>query len=54
MISAMLLINPQQRPDLDQILRKLFIKKHIVNFLADIASRPTASIGKSRFIRCMV
>ena len=50
LIGQMLLLNPQQRPDLDQILRKPFIKKHIVNFFTDIASRPSASIGEGTMI----
>ena len=50
LISSMLQLSPQQRPDLDQILRKPFIKKHIVNFFTDIASRPSASIGEGTMI----
>jgi len=50
LIGQMLLLNPQQRPDLDQILRKPFIKKHIINFFTDIASRPSASIGEGTMI----
>lgn len=50
LIGQMLLLNPQQRPDLDQILRKPFIKKHIINFFSDIASRPSASIGEGTMI----
>ena len=50
LIGQMLLINPQQRPDLDQILRKPFIKKHIVNFFTDIASRPSNSLGEGTMI----
>lgn len=50
LIATMLLINPQQRPDLDQILRKTFIKKHILNFLTDIAQRPSNSIGEGTMI----
>lgn len=42
--------NPQQRPDLDQILKKAFIKKHIVNFFVDIMSRPSGSIGEGTMI----
>jgi NIMA (never in mitosis gene a)-related kinase len=45
LIAQMLLINPQQRPDVDIILRKSFIKKHIINFLADVVSRPETTIG---------
>lgn len=50
LIGQMLQLNPQQRPDLDQILRKPFIKKHIINFFTDIASRPSASIGEGTMI----
>jgi hypothetical protein len=50
LIGQMLQLNPQQRPDLDQILRKPFIKKHIVNFFTDIAARPSASIGEGTMI----
>lgn len=50
LIAQMLMINPQQRPDLDQILRKPFIKKHIVNFFVDIASRPSTSIGEGTMV----
>ena len=50
LISEMLMTNPQQRPDLDQILRKPFIKKHIVNFFVDVMSRPTGSIGEGTMI----
>eukprot|EP01038_Epipyxis_sp_PR26KG_P004295 gene4295-6090_t len=50
LIGQMLLLNPQQRPDLDQILRKPFIKKHVIDFFTDIASRPTNSIGEGTMI----
>lgn len=50
LIAQMLMINPQLRPDVDQILRKPFIKKHIVNFFVDIASRPTTSIGEGTMV----
>lgn len=50
LIAQMLMINPQQRPDLDQILRKPFIKKHVVNFFVDIASRPSTSIGEGTMV----
>lgn len=50
LIAQMLMLNPQQRPDLDQILRKPFIKKHVVNFFVDIAARPSASIGEGTMI----
>jgi NIMA (never in mitosis gene a)-related kinase len=41
LIGSMLQTNPQQRPDLDSILHKTFIRKHVVNFFTDIASRPS-------------
>jgi NIMA (never in mitosis gene a)-related kinase len=50
LIAQMLQLSPQQRPDLDQILRKPFIKKHIVNFFSDIASRPSNSIGEGTMV----
>lgn len=50
LIQGMLQLNPQLRPDLDQILRKPFIKKHVVNFFSDIASRPSNSIGEGTMI----
>jgi hypothetical protein len=50
LITQMLMLNPQQRPDVDQILRKPFIKKHIVNFFVDIYSRPSTSIGEGTMI----
>ena len=50
LISSMLLIDPRQRPDLDQILRKPFIKKHCVDFFMDIANRPSAGIGEGTVI----
>ena len=50
LIAQMLATNPMQRPDMDQILRKSFIKKHIINFFTDIASRPSASIGEGTMI----
>lgn len=50
LVAQMLNINPQLRPDLDQILRKPFIKKHIINFFLDIESRPAASIGEGTMI----
>jgi hypothetical protein len=50
LIGQMLMINPQQRPDMDQILRKPFIKKHVINFFVDIASRPQTSIGEGTMV----
>ena len=50
LISSMLHVNPNQRPDLDQILRKPFIKMHIVNFFSDVVSRPTTSLGEGTMI----
>ena len=43
--------NPTQRPDLDEILKRPFIQKHIINFFSDIASRPTtAKMGEGTMI----
>lgn len=50
LINDLLATNPQQRPDLDQILRRPFIRKHIVNFFLDVASRPTGNIGEGTMI----
>ncbi len=50
LISQMLHISPQQRPDLDQILRKPFVRKHVVNFFSDISSRPSGSVGEGTII----
>jgi hypothetical protein len=50
LIASMLQTNPQQRPDLDQILHKSFIKKHVVNFFTDIASRPSQGIGEGTML----
>eukprot|EP01041_Mallomonas_annulata_P008586 gene8586-17713_t len=50
LIASLLSTNPQQRPDLDQILRKPFVKKHIINFFQDIASRPSSSLGEGTMI----
>lgn len=50
LIGQMLLIEPKQRPDLEQILKKPFIKKHIINFFTDISSRPSNSIGEGTMI----
>lgn len=45
LIAAMLMTNPSQRPDMDDVLRRPFIRKHIYNFLSDIVSRPASNIG---------
>jgi len=50
LITAMLNVEPRQRPDLDQILRKPFIKKHTVNFFMDIVNRPTANLSEGTMI----
>lgn len=50
LISEMLSTNHNQRPEVDQILRKPAIKKHIVNFFVDMMSRPTNSIGEGTMI----
>ncbi len=50
LIQSMLEITPAKRPDIDQILRKPFIKKHTINFFTDIASRPSTSIGEGTMI----
>jgi serine/threonine protein kinase len=50
LISSMLNISPNSRPDLDQILRKPFIKKHILNFFSDVISRPSSNLGEGTMI----
>ena len=50
LIGEMLMLEPRQRPDMDQILRKPVVKKHIINFFTDIASRPSNSIGEGTMI----
>ena len=50
LIAQMLHVNPNNRPDLDQILRKPFIKKHIINFFSDIVSRPSTALGEGTMI----
>lgn len=50
LICEMLMTEPKQRPDLDQILRKPFIQKHIVNFFTDVTSRPSGAIGEGTMI----
>jgi NIMA (never in mitosis gene a)-related kinase 1/4/5 len=50
LIAHMLLPEPKQRPDLDEILRKPFIKKHILQFFQDITARPTEGIGEGTMI----
>lgn len=50
LVARQLLINPLQRPDMDQILRKSIVKKHIVNFLSDIMSRPVSSVGEGTMV----
>jgi non-specific serine/threonine protein kinase/NIMA (never in mitosis gene a)-related kinase len=50
LIAQMLAPEPKQRPDLDQILRKPFIRKHVLSFFVEIASRPSASLGEGPMI----
>jgi serine/threonine protein kinase len=50
LISQMLNVSPNSRPDLDQILRKPFIKKHILNFFSDVISRPSSNLGEGTMI----
>jgi hypothetical protein len=47
---AHMLPEPKQRPDLDEILRKPFIKKHILQFFQNITARPTEGIGEGTMI----
>jgi serine/threonine protein kinase len=50
LIAHMLLPEPKQRPDCDEILRKPFIRKHILQFFQDINQRPTEGIGEGTMI----
>ena len=50
LISKMLNVSPNQRPDIDQILRKPFIKKHILNFFSDVIARPSSNLGEGTMI----
>lgn len=50
LIAQMLAPEPKQRPDLDQILRKPFIRKHVMSFFVEIASRPSTSLGEGTMI----
>ena len=50
LIAHMLLPEPKQRPDLDEILKKPFIRKHILQFFQDITARPTEGIGEGTMI----
>src|SRR3546814_15701312 len=45
LIAAMLMTNPAQRPDMDDVLSRHFIRKHIYNFMSDIVSRPASNIS---------
>ncbi|KAJ8606278.1 hypothetical protein CTAYLR_010324 [Chrysophaeum taylorii] len=46
LIGAMLSTAPSQRPHLEVVLRRPFVKKHIKDFMTDIVSRPTGSVGE--------
>ncbi|KAK7237802.1 protein serine/threonine kinase [Aureococcus anophagefferens] len=45
LVSGMLSTSPSSRPQLEAILRKPFVKKHIKDFLTDIAKRDAGKIG---------
>ncbi|KAK7241756.1 protein serine/threonine kinase [Aureococcus anophagefferens] len=45
LVSGMLSTSPSSRPQLEAILRKPFVKKHIKDFLTDIANRDAGKIG---------
>ncbi|KAJ1449761.1 hypothetical protein M885DRAFT_534558 [Pelagophyceae sp. CCMP2097] len=45
LIGAMLSTAPSSRPQLEDILRKAFVKRHIRDFLSDILSRPVEGLG---------
>ena len=51
LINDMLMVNSTQRPDLDEILHRPFIQKHIINFFSDIARRaPSQKMGEGTMI----
>lgn len=50
LIGQMLAPEPKQRPDLDQILRKPFIRKQVISFFVEMASRPSNSVGEGTMI----
>lgn len=51
LIDNMLTKKPDDRPDLDDIIRRPFIQTHIINFFSDIASRPSnAKMGEGTMI----
>lgn len=50
LIGQMLAPEPKQRPDLDQILRKPFIRKQVLSFFVEMASRPSNSVGEGTMI----
>ena len=45
LVGAMLATSPSQRPTLEAILRRPFVRKHVRGFFADLARRPSQSIG---------
>ena len=50
LIDAMLDKAPANRPDLEDILRMPFIKKHIQAFFSDIVSRPASQVGEGTMV----
>jgi len=50
LISGMLAVNPHTRPDLETILQKPFIKRHIQRFFSDIAARSEDKIGDGTMV----
>jgi len=45
LITSMLNTNPNKRPSIERILKLPFIKRHIQDFISDIANRAETSIG---------
>ena len=45
LVGAMLATQPSQRPTLEAILRRPFVRKHVRGFFADLVRRPSQSIG---------
>ena len=47
LISAVLSVSPASRPNLEIILQKPFVKKHVLRFFADVSSRSEAGFAQS-------
>lgn len=47
LISSMLALSPADRPDLDAILSSRYVKRHVFNFMKDVATRAAPAGGGS-------